>query len=317
MSVMWRARDVPRAERIYYMRDAAATAIVPMDLFYEDKEQDFDGWIRAVDLGPVRVVHTSAPRGAVGRTPKLIRSSDPELCWLLLQLRERNVLEQGDRQAALGAGDFAFADLSRPCRVAGSMLESVHVVIPRALLPLRDRQISELAGSGFPGRRADGALVSTLMRQVVTDLDAYEGQGGVRVGGAVLDLIIAALSARVGREVAVPPESHRRTLLVRIHAFIEERLGAPDLSPPAIAAAHHISTRYLHRLFESEGQSVSSWVRSRRLERCRRDLLNPELVERPVSAIARRWGFFHPAHFSRVFRDVYGVTPTEYRRLGT
>jgi AraC-like DNA-binding protein len=50
--------------------------------------------------------------------------------------------------------------------------------------------------------------------------------------------------------------------------------------------------------------------------RCRRDLLDPALRDRPVSAIAARWGITDPAHFSRLFRATYGVPPSEYRDLG-
>jgi AraC-like DNA-binding protein len=44
------------------------------------------------------------------------------------------------------------------------------------------------------------------------------------------------------------------------------------------------------------------------------DLLDPALAARPVSAIAARWGLVDPAHFSRLFRAAYGVSPVEYRR---
>jgi AraC-like DNA-binding protein len=36
---------------------------------------------------------------------------------------------------------------------------------------------------------------------------------------------------------------------------------------------------------------------------------------RPVAAIAIRWGFASPAHFSRVFRRTYGIAPGRYRLL--
>lgn len=100
-----------------------------------------------------------------------------------------------------------------------------------------------------------------------------------------------------------------------MHAFIEERLGDPSLSPAAIAAAHFISLRYLHRLFEGEQTTVADWIRRRRLERCRRDLLDPALRDRPVSAVAARWGLPSAAHFSRLFRAAHGVPPAEYRRM--
>ncbi|WP_189145366.1 hypothetical protein [Streptomyces lacrimifluminis] len=43
----------------------------------------------------------------------------------------------------------------------------------------------------------------------------------------------------------------------------------------AHAACHHISVRYLHRLFPPQGITVSAWIRQRRPERCRRDLADP------------------------------------------
>jgi AraC-like DNA-binding protein len=60
---------------------------------------------------------------------------------------------------------------------------------------------------------------------------------------------------------------------------------------------------------------VAGWVRQRRLERCRRDLLDPASAARPVSAVAARWGLVNAAHFSRAFRAAYGLSPVEYRAM--
>ncbi|WP_408009946.1 helix-turn-helix domain-containing protein [Saccharopolyspora terrae] len=59
--------------------------------------------------------------------------------------------------------------------------------------------------------------------------------------------------------------------------------------------------------------SVVDHIRSRRLERCRRDLLDPTQRTRPVSAIAQHWGFRDESHFNRRFRERYGVPPGTYR----
>jgi hypothetical protein len=68
--------------------------------------------------------------------------------------------------------------------------------------------------------------------------------------------------------------------------------------------------RYLHRLFHDQGTSVARWVRERRLANCRRDLEDPALAQRGVQAIARRWGFEDPAHFSKIFKASYGDPPS-------
>lgn len=132
----------------------------------------------------------------------------------------------------------------------------------------------------------------------------------------MLDLLTVVLAARLDRRKTVPPDTRQRALLLRIHAFIEQRLTDPVLSPGAIAAAHHISIRHLHRLFETQGTTVADWIRHRRLDRCRRDLLDSAQLTRPVGAIGTRWGFTDPAHFSRVFRAAYGLPPSEYRLTG-
>lgn len=72
-----------------------------------------------------------------------------------------------------------------------------------------------------------------------------------------------------------PPPSRRRALLQRIHAFIEARLGDSELNPTTVADAHYISVRYLHKLFQTEQVTVADHIRRRRLDRCRRDLLDP------------------------------------------
>ncbi|MFG1703709.1 helix-turn-helix domain-containing protein [Nonomuraea sp. M3C6] len=50
------------------------------------------------------------------------------------------------------------------------------------------------------------------------------------------------------------------------------------------------------------------------MERCRRDLFDPALSERPVRATGARWGFPDAAQFNRTFRTAYGLPPAEFRR---
>jgi AraC family transcriptional regulator, positive regulator of tynA and feaB len=66
----------------------------------------------------------------------------------------------------------------------------------------------------------------------------------------------------------------------------------------------------VNRIFSATGQTVGEVVRLRRLARAREELID---FDRPVSAIAHRWGFADTSHFSRSFKAHYGSPPTEYR----
>lgn len=315
MIVEWRAADQPPAARLDYMRHAVADSIAPFDLRPEDTT-GFHCKIRAADVGVLRIVDISAPASEAVRGPRLIRRSDPELCALHVQLHGRSVIEQGNRQVRISPGDLALVDLSQPTRVAGPAHRFVSLMFPRAVLPIPGREIRELAGVRLTGQGGPGRLVAGVARQLAGSLDDFADASAARVGTAMLDLAAATLAARIGRDAETPPEL-RHALVPRIEAFIEQRLGDADLNPGVVAAAHHISLRYLHRLFETCATTVAVLIRTRRLEHCRRELTDPAYAAVPVSAIGARWGFPEPARFNRAFRAAYGMPPGQYRRHAT
>lgn len=110
---------------------------------------------------------------------------------------------------------------------------------------------------------------------------------------------------------ASPISSHRRELIENIKKFIEENIKNPSLTPSKIAEHFAVSTRYIHQLFKTEGITVASFILDMRLERCQRDimLLYPK---KKVIDIAFKWGFNDAAHFSKVFKKKYGVSPSKY-----
>lgn len=200
-------------------------------------------------------------------------------------------------------------------RGAGSIVECGVV---RATVGLVRVAEPDVGGVGVPGRGADRERY-----RLIVQLHGSEEQGGTPLPAVVLDVVTVTMADRVDGPVAlqdvrrgnlVSADFRRRTLVERIHGFIESHLGDPELSPAAVAAAHHISLRYLHKLLEPEACGVAGSIRQRRLERCRHDLLDPAQIDRPVAGIAARWGFSSAAHFSRAFREAYGLPPAEFRR---
>ncbi|WP_369213146.1 helix-turn-helix domain-containing protein [Streptomyces flavofungini] len=130
-----------------------------------------------------------------------------------------------------------------------------------------------------------------------------------------VDLLASVVAGCLEAEKALSPEARRTALRAQIGAFVEQHLADPAMTPQMIADAHHISLRHLQQLLAEDDTSPAAWIRHRRPERCRLDLTNPRLNARPIQAIAERWGFTNPAHFSRLFRATYGIPPQDYRNL--
>jgi AraC family transcriptional activator of tynA and feaB len=129
----------------------------------------------------------------------------------------------------------------------------------------------------------------------------------VAAAEAALELLRAAIEPSAPTSRA----SRRTAMLAEIRRHVRLHLQDPTLGPEAIARAHAISVRALHALFEDSAESVAGLVRRERLARCLGDL---QLTSGgSVTEIAFRWGFRDAAHFSRVFKREFGLTPSEVR----
>ncbi len=249
----------------------------------------------------------------------MIRRSDPEMFHLILPLCGQRRLNQDRKEALVKSSELALYNTWRPSHGSTvgdeNTVQGITAMFARTLIPLSLGQLEQLTSTPFSGQTGIGALLSGLLTGLTSDTSQYGAAHRAQLGTILADLLTTLLAQALDTGPALPPQTRRRTLLAQSQAFIEQRLADPTLAPDMIAAAHHISTRYLHRLFQDDGLTVSGWIRQRRLEHCRRDLANPLLRARPIHTIATGRGFTDAAHFSRAFRTAYGMPPRDYRHL--
>jgi AraC-like DNA-binding protein len=312
VSVVYRTADAPAETRGDYWRNVVDSMPVRLE-GKPSPGSDFHAEVVAGAIGSVHVAQMSTSPGECRRSARLARTCDTESYQLDVLAKGEVMVEQDGRQARLAPGDVTLLDPSRPVRYVHSATLHVNVVFPRSMLPHRPGELDRLTAVRVPGHEGIGALLSTVARQLPDCLDACDSADAVRLGAAVVDLLSVALAARLDNPSVVALEARQEVLVRRVHRYVEEHLGDPALSPITIAEAHHISVRYLHKLFQARGATVAEWVRQRRLDRCRRDLLDPALRNRPVNAVGARWGFPTAAGFNRIFKTAYGVPPGEYR----
>ncbi len=230
-----------------------------------------------------------------------------------LAIRGPACVAQGGRQAILRPGDFTVHDSARPCRIAcPDPFTLVVLKVPRDLLTSYCRLPRGATATAISGHRGAGALFSSVLRGLPARNQGVLAEAVAQVGIDVLELLASVLADLAGgaRSAAVPREAQ----LLRARRFITDHLGDPDLSPTTVAEALGLSVRYLHLLFQAGRTSPSRWILQRRLELAARLLADPGQAGRSITAIAFGVGFKDSSHFSRVFKDRYGVGPRDYRR---
>jgi AraC-like DNA-binding protein len=292
-------------------REAVTASFVPLDVSRVGNDP-FWGRLRTVDVAPVHVSEVSASQHIVERTPLLLENGEPAYYKASLQVSGTGLLVQDGREALLQPGDLAIYDTGRPYSLLfENDMRMLVLMFPREHLGLPPTAIKELTAHRFSSDDGLGAIIIPFLQNVSQNLDRLGGLTGPRLVNSAIDLITTMFANELDFD-ADPGDSHQ-LLMQQIRRYIELNLGSPELGPAQIAAAHFISTRHLHGLFRQKGTTVSTWIREQRLEKCRRDLIDPLNAHLSVGAIAARWGFIEAAHFSRVFKAAYDAAPSELR----
>ncbi|MEV0190651.1 helix-turn-helix domain-containing protein [Kitasatospora purpeofusca] len=305
---------VPDVEKAVHWGRAVSSALAPVEVV-PLADGPFDGRLDSHRLGSLRVSTLEADATRLSRTPGLIaRTPEAEAQVAVgIQVSGRAVLTQDGRRAEMAAGDLVLYDLGRPYSVDYPQRFRSHVFhLPHRLLGVPEAEIRRVTGYAVTSQESLGAVLLPFLDTLADAAPGYPPAVGDLLAGSVADLVVTLVAELAGRPAAAPDEASAH-LVRSVREHVDRRLGDPGLTPQSIADAHRISVRYLHRLFEGEGVTVGRLIQRRRLEECARELDRRGRTAPTVSAVAQRWGFVNPAHFSRAFRAAYGTSPREWR----
>lgn len=263
-------------------------------------------------LGIEFALAEAGPQVISGRYP-----DQEEAIWLALLLQGEAELIEGERRIELAPGDIVFgptgaeATLKLSTNFRQLFVKAPRIVLdPRLLTPMHLKIGVLRADSGM------NCVFSGMLRALSEVLDQITAEQLRPVDLSFTEFLIASLAGESDIFRLGGAASAKAAHLHRICQTIETQLGSPDLTPRRIAEEHGVSLRYLQNLFTLAGNRFTNYVRTRRLERCRADLVSPLYARQSISEICYRWGFNDSAHFSRTFRSQYNTSPRDYRRTG-
>jgi len=212
-------------------------------------------------------------------------------------------------------GDFVITKSMTPFAIEchpdeQSSHEVLHVIVPAHLL--RSFVPQEIR-TGFCMRAASREFV--IAEHILTDLFEDDGELDGQVAEMLMNSALSVLSHAIrGRVTDVPSRqslSDRR--LQDVLRFIELHLSDPKLSITTVAKGCGISPRYLSFLLKLHGKPFSALVWEKRMQMAGRWLASSRPSDISISEVAYKVGFKSSAHFSRMFKRVYNVSPREYR----
>jgi len=312
MSQLLSTDAVPRQDRLAYWTDMICNVYVQLgcDPVADD---NFTGHILNHKLPSLELSVVRSGAQNVRRTVGHISRSTDDFFLVSIQTAGNGMVRQDGRAAILKPGDFALYDSTRPYELLfREGFEQIVLKLPGERLRDRVRETQALTATTVSGREGAGHLLIGMIRTLKDDVDTLQPASALAVANGVLNILVAGLQALPHASQSAPTDLASYHL-ARIKALIDSHLSDPALGVASIAGRIGLSAGHVHRLFKAEAIPLSQYIWSRRLEACSRDLLDPRLAEKSVSAIAYSRGFNDAAHFSRAFRERFGCAPRDWR----
>ncbi|RAI70875.1 AraC family transcriptional regulator [Pseudomonas fluorescens] len=270
--------------------------------------EDFHGSLEVKSFGPCQISHISSKPVAYHRRPE----SEADLYYIVLSMCPLAQVVQSDRESLQKAGDIVIYDSSRPysCRFPSGDNQIV-LSVPHSVMNKHMFKAASLLSLTLHGNLGVGRLSRSMMLEMWRS-QPTDGNIESRLLGSLLDVLAASYDSEYG-ESDVNEKTRQLQQLDRIKSYILDNLGNSDLTIESVALDTYVSERTLNRLFAGENTTAYKWLWQQRLMASHRLLVSNK--SKSVSDIATDFGFKNLSHFSRSFRDYYGMTPRETRRL--
>jgi AraC-like DNA-binding protein len=304
--------QVPERERAGVYREFFGRSVMRLDVEpLRDFPFEVDITVQAL---PGLHLFSGRVHGSRNRRTREMLADGNDDVGLMINLAGPYLITQGSREIVLGDGDATFMSCAEPCSFTHRPPGDVLVTrVPRATFASLVTGIDDCCLRRMPSGSPAVKLLTDYVK-IARETQRLADRELQHIFVAhVHDLMAVAVGAT--RDAAAMAQD-RGIRAARLHAIkqdIGRNLGQPDLSVAMLAARHHCTPRYVQRLFETAGTTLTEYVLAQRLARAHRALSDPRRGREKIAAIAYDCGFGDVSYFNRVFRRHYGVAPSDLR----
>jgi AraC family transcriptional regulator, positive regulator of tynA and feaB len=269
--------------------------------------------LKSVRLGRMSLAQATLSQAQVTNTARL-SSSTADHAYNIYLSNRRQMLATENRTVVLEPGDVTVADSATAVTITTKEpYSTIGLTVPASLLHEYIPDPGRVVGTRFSGKAGFSKVASCML---LTMWEYAEAERFEEIGADLAKSLLAILSTCC--QMSSPHREVQNAAVLakqeRIKQVINQSLHKPDLCVGELSKQFGCSIRYIQRLFSEEDCTVSKYIRRQRLEGCKRQLADAAWLNHSITEIAFNWGFNSSAHFSRVFKEEYGMSARQYRK---
>lgn len=159
-------------------------------------------------------------------------------------------------------------------------------------------------------RGADVSQYSTILTDIYTLASSSDYIRDMRINGKLNDLLTLLMESSWHREAHTNAPKKMDISIVKF--FLDEHYSE-KLSLESVASHFFIDKHYLARLFKEQyGVTLVTYLQQVRITHAKRML---RFTDKSIEEIGLECGIGELNYFSRVFKKLEGVSPSEFRRV--
>ena len=316
ISARFSTEDFSEHERTTAWREFFGREIVKLDI--EPLEDRPYSSVATARILPDLVLTSGNCSGAHYRmTHELISSDD---IAFITSASDNWTASQFGRESVLGKDDAVLMMNGEPGSMINAKLGAathpmrfISLAIPRRAIAPLVSNVEDVAIRRIPADSTALRLLKGYLHLLEDPTEVASPEVARFAALHVHDLLALAMGATRDAAELAHGRGVRAARLRAIKRDIVDSLGKREVGAMALAKRHGVTPRYVHRLFEAEGVTLSQFVLGQRLARAHRMLGDPRYVGHTISAIAFEIGFGDLSTFNRDFRRRFGMTPSDVR----
>jgi AraC-like DNA-binding protein len=233
--------------------------------------------------------------------------------FLLLQFYQQG--QQGgylDNGLSLVNGPeiISLQDLAHSYTAIGKSADTYGLLIPRHLISVHDQIYCHQPYLGWSADSPQGRILLSNLFAIWQELPHATQAEAASLASGLVGLLNGLLTAKLDAETRLQVD---RATLKAMEDYAIANLQDPNFRVKQLCEKFHCSRAQVYRLFKTYG-GVQNFLREQRLFQFYQALQkspNSSISQIKISDIAQKFGFYNPSYLSRLFKERYGISPSE------